>query len=77
MLKIKLTRTGRKNQAHYRIVVAEARSKAVGKNVDILGSYDPADPQNQLLIDQMRYTQWLEKGAQPTQTIRLLVAKIK
>lgn len=77
MLKIKLSRTGRKHQALFRVVVSEARSKAVGKNVDTLGSYNPSDPQNQLLIDHTRYTQWLEKGAQPTQTIRQLIARIK
>jgi len=77
MLKIKLARTGRKNEPHYRVVVVEARSKLSGKNVDILGSYNPTDPQNRLLIDKDRYSNWLKSGAQPTQTVRQLVAKNK
>lgn len=77
MLRIKLSRVGRKHDPHYRIVVTEAKSKITGKSVDILGSYDPTDPQNQLLIDKQRYSEWLSKGAQPTDTIRQLVAKLK
>ena len=76
MLKIKLSRTGRRHQVYYRVVVAEERSKLVGKYVDILGHYDPADPKNQLTIDTERYTNWLKQGAQPTATVRQLVAKI-
>lgn len=76
MLKIKLSRTGRRNLPHFRVVVTPARSKISGKTIDILGSYDPKQPQNQLLIDKQRYAQWVNQGAQPTQTIRQLVAKI-
>lgn len=75
MLKIKLARTGRRNDPHFRVVVAEDRSKVTGKTVDVLGSYTPTDPKNQLLIDQGRYSDWLQKGAQPTETIRRLVTK--
>lgn len=77
MLKIKLSRTGRRQQANYRVVVVEAKSKATGKSVEILGSYNPKDPQNTLLIDRNRYDQWLKKGAQPTDTIRQLIIKNK
>lgn len=77
MLKIKLTRTGKRNQAHYRVVVSEARSKNRGGKVsDILGYYNPADPENRLVINSDRYKVWLQRGAQPTQTIRQLVAKL-
>ncbi len=78
MLKIKLTRSGKKNQAFYRVVVVEARSKNRGGNaVDILGFYNPADPENHLVINSARYKSWLQKGAQPTVTIRQLVAKLQ
>ena len=77
MLKIKLSRTGRKNTAAYRIVVTEARSKLNGRSVDSLGSYNPHDPTNRLSIDKLRYAQWLKKGAPPSNTIRLLVARAK
>lgn len=75
MLKIKLSRIGKKNQAQYRIVVAEARSKADGKNIVNLGTYNPADKENKIIINQQAYTDWLQKGAQPTDTVRQLVKK--
>lgn len=75
MLKIKLTRTGRKNQAQYRIVVAEAKSKITGSSV-VLGSYNPASTDNKIIINQQEYANWLSKGAQPTDTVRQLVKKL-
>ncbi len=77
MLKIKLTRTGKRNQPRYRVVVTEARSKNRGGNaVEVLGHYNPTDPENRLIINSDQYKVWLEKGAQPTQTVRQLVAKL-
>jgi small subunit ribosomal protein S16 len=77
MLKIKLTRIGKRNQPRYRIVVDEARSKNRGGNaVATLGHYNPMDPENRLVINSDLYKVWLEKGAQPTQTVRQLVAKL-
>lgn len=77
MLKIKLTRTGKRNQPFFRVVVVEARAKNRGGNtVEILGHYDPADKANRLVINSAQYASWLQKGAQPTPTIRHLVAKL-
>lgn len=76
MLKIKLTRTGRKNLSFFRIVVAPDKSKISGRVVDTLGSYDPHHPKNQLIINKKSYTDWLTKGAQPTQTVKQLVKKL-
>ena len=74
MLKIKLSRTGRKNQAQYRVVVSEAKSKVNGKNVAILGYYNPADKENKLIINKSLYAEWLNKGAQPTDTVRRILS---
>ena len=76
MLKIKLYPTGKKNQVRYRIVVAEKRSKLNGKYIDNLGFYDPLTNPYTFSIDKTKYEQWIEKGAQPTETIRLLVKKL-
>ena len=77
MLKIKLTRTGKRNQPFYRVVVTEARAKNRGGNtVATLGHYNPADVENRLIINSEQYKLWLQKGAQPTPTIRHLVAKL-
>ncbi len=75
MLKIKLSRTGKKNQAQYRIVVAEAKSKRDGKNVDQIGIYHPQLNNPQTEIDLDKYTNWIKKGAQPTSTVRAIAEK--
>lgn len=73
MLKIKLQPTGKRHQRYYRIVVAEDRSKLSGEVIDTIGSYNPHDPKNLLEINKESYQSWLNKGAQPTDTIRKLV----
>jgi len=73
MLKIKLTRLGKKHQPAYRIVVAEARSKRDGKYTDLLGHYNPLAKSNKVKINKEKYQEWLAKGAQPTDTVRRLV----
>lgn len=73
MLKIKLQPTGKRHQKTYRVVVAEGKSKLSGKVIASLGSYNPADPENKIAIDKDNYQSWLNKGAQPTDTVRKLV----
>ncbi len=73
MLKIKLQPTGKRHQRFYRIVVAEGKSKLSGKVIDTLGTYNPHDVENKIEINKENYQLWLNKGAQPTDTIRKLV----
>lgn len=75
MLKIKLQPTGKKHQRYYRIVVAEGKSKLSGKVIDTIGSYNPHDPNNKVVVDQTNYQAWVSKGAQPTDTIKNLIKK--
>lgn len=75
MLKIKLQPTGKRHQRSYRIVVAEGKSKLSGKVIDTLGSYNPHDPDNKIVLNRPNYDTWLTKGAQPTATITNLVKK--
>ncbi len=77
MLKIKLTPVGKINHRQYRVVVAEDREKLTGNIIEQLGSYNPHGTSDQLKIDQPLYQSWLKKGAQPTQTVKSLVAKLK
>lgn len=76
MLKIKLARFGKKHQAHYRIVVNEARDKRDGKYAALLGHYSPVAPKK-LQIDVKAYEEWLTKGAQPTETVAALFKRFK
>lgn len=75
MLKIKLSRTGKRNQPRYRVVVVEAKSKRDGKYTDLIGTYNPETDPPQVNIDSQKYTNWLKKGAQPTDTVRKLFNK--
>lgn len=75
MLKIKLFRTGKKNQPQYRVVVVEAKSKRDGKYTELLGTYNPLQNPPAFDIDVEKYNNWVKKGAQPTDTVRKLAEK--
>lgn len=68
---------GKINHRQYRIVVAADREKLTGNIIQLLGSYNPHATADQLKIDQVLYQSWLAKGAQPTPTVKSLVAKLK
>lgn len=72
MLKIRLFRTGKKNQPHYRIVVTERRSKRDGDYVANLGYYIPYTNPAILKMDVVAYDEWIGKGAQSTQVVNYL-----
>ena len=77
MLKIKLTRIGRKGQPQYRIVVSEARTTRDTKVNDTLGFYNPLGAKSVFDLDKTKYNAWLAKGAKPTETIRKLALSTK
>jgi small subunit ribosomal protein S16 len=69
LLVIRLSRTGRRNQPKYRLMVAEDRSKLTGKPVAMLGHYIPTDKDKPLVIDKEAVQMWLSRGAQPSNTV--------
>lgn len=71
MLKIKLTRIGKKKQPFFRIIVAEARSKVNGMFNDIIGWYDPLKQTKS--VDMEKYNSWVKQGAQATDSVKMLV----
>ena len=73
MLRIRLRRTGKKNQPHYRIVVAEHTAPITGKYVGVVGHYNPRS--KDMVIDDVAIMEWLNKGAQPSNTIAKLLQK--
>ena len=77
MLKIKLTRLGKKNQPHYRIVVNEAKDKRDGSYVEMIGYYAPIQTPKVLELDIKKYDAWIAKGAQPTETVAYLYTVAK
>ncbi len=75
MLAIKLMRMGAKKRPFYRIVVAEKRSRRDGRFVEMLGYYDPGKDPAEINIDQERVQFWMQRGAQPTDTVRQLLRR--
>jgi len=75
MLRIRLSRVGRRNQAKYRIVVAEHLRAVKGKILEIIGSYNPQSSPKELRLDKERYDYWVKEGAQPTPTMKALYEK--
>ena len=73
MLKIRLTRIGKKNSPFFRVVVAE-HSKAVKRAfIEILGHYNPISNPKEIVIDKEKSLAWIKKGAQPTPTVNNLM----
>nr|QJF47056.1 ribosomal protein S16 [Bupleurum chinense] len=68
MVKLRLKRCGRKQRAVYRIVAIDVRSRREGRDIRNVGFYDPIKNQSYLNVPAILY--FLEKGAQPTGTVR-------
>lgn len=75
MLKIRLTKTGKRHEPHFRVIVDEARSKRDGRFIIQIGHWHPKD--GELVLDKKLYQEWVGKGAIPTQTVRELFEKGK
>lgn len=73
MLRIRLSRTGRKNYPSYRIVVAEHARPVKGKFIDVLGHYIPIRDPKVLEFDQEKIREWISKGAKPSDTVASLL----
>jgi len=77
MVTIRLTRVGAKKRPFFRVVVVEGRTARDGAFVESLGFYNPRTSPETLTLNFDRLHYWLEKGAQPSNTIRTLVDRHK
>ncbi|HXF41819.1 MAG TPA: 30S ribosomal protein S16 [Blastocatellia bacterium] len=75
MLSIRLTRMGAKKKPFYRINVTEKRTKRDGSFVEVVGYYDPCRNPAVVKIDHERVNYWLQRGAQPSDTVRSLLKR--
>jgi small subunit ribosomal protein S16 len=66
-------RMGAKKKPTYRIVVKEKLSKRDGAYIESVGTYNPIGKEAEIKINADRVQYWLEKGAQPTDTVRRLI----
>ena len=75
MVKIRLKRMGMKKKPFYRVVIADAKSPRDGRFIEEIGYYNPMTAPAESKVDGERAKYWLECGAQPTDTVRVLLKK--
>ncbi len=72
-LVIRLSKTGKKGEAKYRIVVKERRSKRDGKAIEILGWYEKRERKVLKKINEKRYRYWKSLGAKPSTAVEKII----
>ena len=74
-VKIRLRRTGAKKAPSYRVVVADSRYPRDGRFIEELGYYNPLTEPSTIKIDLEKAKNWIANGAQPTDTVKVLLKK--
>ena len=72
---IRLKRIGAKKTPFYRVVVADSRYPRNGRFIEEIGYYDPMKTPAEIKLDNEKVEKWLKNGAQPTETVKSLIAK--
>ena len=76
-VRIRLKRFGTKRRPYYRIVVMDSRSPRDGRTIEEVGFYHPIEiEEKQIQVKEDRIREWLDKGAQPSDTVRKLLNNI-
>lgn len=73
MVRIRLSRKGRKKSPFYRIVVTDIRKKRDGAPIEEIGTYNPRT--KELKLDKSKAQEWINKGAIPTDTVGVLIKR--
>ena len=74
-VKIRLRRMGAKKAPFYRIVVADSRYPRDGRFIEEIGYYDPTKNPSVIQVDKEKADKWIANGAQPTDTVKVLLKK--
>ena len=74
-VKIRMRRMGSKRKTFYRIVVADSRMPRDGRFIEEVGYYNPLTNPDEVKLEEDKIFEWLEKGAQPSDTVRSLLSK--
>ena len=72
-VRLRLTRVGSKKNPIYRVVVADSRSPRDGGFIEIIGRYNPQTDPSTIELDEAKVTEWLGKGAQPSEAVARLI----
>jgi small subunit ribosomal protein S16 len=75
MVVIRLRRAGSKKRPFFRVVVTDSRAARDSSFVEILGHYNPRTRPALVDVNQERIDYWLKQGAQPSDTVRTLIAR--
>lgn len=72
-VRVRLTRVGSRRNPIWRVVVADGRSPRDGRTIETIGRYNAQIEPSEIELDEGRLRHWLERGAQPTGTVRKLM----
>ena len=72
-VKIKLKRLGKIRSPHYRIIVADSRTRRDGRAIEEIGLYHPVQNPSRIEVDSERVQYWLGVGAQPTEPVQAIL----
>ena len=72
-IKIRLTRMGSKKKPTYRIVAVNSETRRDGRPLEFLGFYNPMTDPAEFNVDKEKVQKWLDRGAQPSDTVRSLL----
>jgi small subunit ribosomal protein S16 len=75
MVAIRLRRAGSKKRPFFRVVVTDSRTARDSSFVEILGHYNPRSKPAVVQVNTERVGYWLQKGAQPSDSVRTLIAR--
>ena len=74
-VKLRLLRMGAKKKPYYRVVAADSRSPRDGRNIEVVGTYNPTKNPGIVTIDEEKALKWLNNGAIPSDTVRNILSK--
>lgn len=74
-VKLRLKRMGAKRKPFYRIVAIDSRSPRNGREIELIGTYNPNTNPAEVKVDSETALKWLREGAQPSDTVKSLLSK--
>ena len=72
-VRVRLTRVGSRKNPVWRVVVADSRSPRDGRAIETIGRYNAQTEPSEIVLDEERLRHWLDRGAQPSETVRTLM----
>jgi small subunit ribosomal protein S16 len=76
-VRVRLTRVGSKKNPIWRVVVADQRSPRDGRIIETIGRYNAQTEPSEIVIDRERLQHWLDRGAQPSETVLKLIRVVE